>query len=182
MKRTLLTIKISGRLTVRLLFGLAKSSKKKASVEDNNSTQDMKMAEELISLFSNIVEKLKIPDYNEINPMAEWITNPTLRAMLEYRRHLSVTIIENLNIWSHFQFTLVSVDELLKAIKKLNAGKIVQSTDVPVKILKGNADVFVDSSRFNLTINSCNFPSILKRANAASIFKKVIMIPRKLLS
>lgn len=64
--------------------------------------------------------------------------------MLEYRRHQSVFIIGNLNICSHTQFTLVSVDELLKELTKPNPRKVVQSTDVPVKVLKDNADVYVD--------------------------------------
>ena len=48
----------------------------------------------------------------------------------------SVTAIEKLNIRSHFELCFVSVDEVLKEIKKPNPCKAAKSTDVPVKILR----------------------------------------------
>ena len=85
---------------------------------------------------------MKIPEYHEINPMEECIANPILKAILEYRKYVSVTITENLNIRTHFRFTFVSVDELLKEIKNLNPHKAAQSTDVHLKDLKDSADIF----------------------------------------
>ena len=48
----------------------------------------------------------------------------------------SFTAIEKLNIRSHFEFCFVSVDEVLKEIKKLNPCKAAKSTDVSVKIVR----------------------------------------------
>ena len=74
---------------------------------------------------------------------------------------------------SDFEFSFVSVDEVLKEIKKLNPRKTAQSTDVPVKIFKDNADIFAGyiCRFFNESLNFCKFPSILKRANFTPVFK-----------
>ena len=61
-----------------------------------------------------------------------------------YDKHPSVTAVRNLNIRSHFEFSFVRVDEVLKEIKKLNPPKAAQSTDDPIKILKDNANIFAD--------------------------------------
>ena len=43
---------------------------------------------------------------------------------------------------SVFNFSKVSVDDVLKEINKLDYRKAIQNTDIPVKILKQNADIF----------------------------------------
>ena len=88
-----------------------KSNEKITLVEDENMfTQDIKVAEELNSFFSSVVKDLKIPEYSETNPLAEEIANRILKPVLKYDKHLR----------SHFEFSFVSVDEVLKEIKKLN--------------------------------------------------------------
>ena len=119
-----------------LLSDKLKSNKKSRLVGDDKIfIQDIKVAEELNSFFSNVVKKLKIPEYSETNPVAEKIANPILKSVIKYDKHLSVTAIKNLNIRSHFEFSFVSVAEVLQEIKKLNPGKAAQSIEIPVKIL-----------------------------------------------
>ena len=152
-----------------------KSNEKITLVEDDKIfTQDIKVAEELNSFFSNVVKNLKIPEYNETNPLPEEIANPTLKSIIKCDKYSSVTAIRNLNIRSHFEFSFDSVAEVLKEIKKLNLCKAAQSTDIPVKILKDNAEIFADyiCGFFNESLNCCKFPSILKRANVTPVFKK----------
>ena len=86
----------------------------------------------------------------------------------------SVTAIRNLNIRSHFEFSFVSVDEVLNEIKKLNPRKVAQSNNVPLKTIKDNTDIFTDyiCGFFNKSLNCCKFPSILKSVNVTSVFKK----------
>ena len=74
-----------------------------------------------------------IPDYSETNPLAEEIANAILKSVLKYDKGPSATVIRNLKIRSHFEFTFVSVDEVLKENKKVNPRKAAHSTDVPVK-------------------------------------------------
>ena len=81
---------------------------------DKIFTQDIKVADELNSLFSNFVKSLKIPEFSETNPLAEEIANPISESVLKYGKHPSVTAIRNLYIRSHFEFSFVIFDEVLK--------------------------------------------------------------------
>ena len=157
-----------------LLSGKIKSNEKITLVEnDKILTQDIKVAEELNSFFSNVVKNLKILEYSEKNPLPEKIANPILKSVLKYDKHPSVTAIRKRNIRSHFEFSFVSVDKFLIEIKKLNPRKAAQSTDAPVKILKDNADIFADyiCGFFNEPLNCYKFPSILKRPSVTPVFK-----------
>ena len=158
-----------------LLSDKLKSNKKITLVEDDRIfTQDITVAEEINSFFSNVVENLQIPEYSETNPLAEEIANLILKSVLKYGKHPSVTAIRNLNIRSHFEFSFVCVAKVLKETKKLNPRKAAQSTDTPVKILKDNADILADyiCGFFNESLNCCKFPSILKRVKVTLVFKK----------
>ena len=132
--------------TVKLLLSdKIKSNEKITLVEDYKIfTQDIIVAEELNSFFSKVLKNLKIPKYNETNALAEEIANLILKSVLKYDKYPSVIAIGNLNIRFHFEFSFVTVDNVLNEIKKLNPRKSPESTDVPVKKLKGNADKFAD--------------------------------------
>ena len=68
----------------------------------------------------------------------------------------------------------VSVDDVLKKINKLRNRKAIQSTDIPVKILKQNADIFGSyiCHFFNVCVDNDMFPSVLKHANITTVFKE----------
>ena len=68
----------------------------------------------------------------------------------------------------------MSVQDVVKEIKKLSTQKATQSTDIPVKILKENADIFGSyiCDFFNDCVEKGDFPSILKLANITPVFKK----------
>ena len=90
MKKTLLVIK---KTVKSLLFDKIKSNEKIASIEDDKIfTEDIKVAEELNSFFSNVVKNLKIPEYSETTPLADEIANLILKSVLRYmiysRHHL----------------------------------------------------------------------------------------------
>ena len=75
------------------------------------------------------MKNLRIPRFREINPLAEWITNPTLNSILKYRKHPKVITNRDLDIRSYIlQFSLVSDDEVLNEIKKLNPRKATLRT------------------------------------------------------
>ena len=56
----------------------------------------------------------------------------------------------------------------------LETSKACLDTDIPTKIVKGNADIFTNirASNFNDSIEKFNFPSILKYATITPVFKK----------
>ena len=75
---------------------------------------------------------------------------------------------------SIFSFSNVSVDHVMKKIKKLNSTNARQNTDIPVKILKQNTDTFGNyiCDFFNDFVVRGVFPPILKNANITPVFKK----------
>ena len=106
------------------------------------STKDEKNAELLNAFFSSAVSNLNILEYSGINILAERISCPTLKAVLKYKNHSSIVAINNLKKNYNFYFSVVSEEDVLKEIKKLNPRKSTQSTDVSSKLLKENADIF----------------------------------------
>ena len=64
--------------------------------------------------------------------------------------------------------------EILNENINLDASKSCQDADVPIKIIKENADIFADfiHPAINTTINKNEFPSFLKLADVILVFKK----------
>ena len=121
-------------------------------------------AEILNTFFSNAVKNLQIPEYQEAEPLAN-ISHPIFKAILKYRNHPNIVAIKNLNKGSRFDFCRVSVQDVVKEIKKLSTRKATQHIDLPVKILKENSDIFGNyiCDFFNDCVDRGDFPSILKR-------------------
>ena len=73
-----------------------------------------------------------------------------------------------------FSFSKTQRDEILSDILMLETSKACLDTDIPTKIVKGNADIFANvlASNFNDSIEKFNFPSILKYATITPVFKK----------
>ena len=80
-----------------------------------------------------------------------------------------------------FTFCGVSVNDVFKEIKRLKARKATQITDIPVKILKENADIFSGyiCDFLNETIRSGKFPAILKNGDITTVFKKGFKGPKE---
>ena len=53
----------------------------------------MMMTRILNTFFSNIVRDLKIPDYNNCDPLAENIQEPVLKAIVKYTNNPSILTI-----------------------------------------------------------------------------------------
>ena len=73
-----------------------------------------------------------------------------------------------------FYFCGVSVNDVFKEIKRLKARKATQITDILVKILKENDDIFSAyiCDFLNETIKSGKFPAISKNGDITAVFKK----------
>ena len=92
---------------------------------------------------------------------------------MKFRNHPSITAIQDFNKNSRLDFCSVSVENVVTEIKKLSTRKATQSTDLPVKILKKNLDIFGSYIRdfFNYCVDKGDFPSILKLANITQCSK-----------
>ena len=87
---------------------------------------------------------MQIREFREKNSLLEQIKNSTLKSKLKYRRHSSVIAVGDLNNRSSFWFSLVIFEKVLKELRKLNPRKAAQSSDVPVRVLKDNVDIFAN--------------------------------------
>ena len=136
---------------------------------------DLETAEVFNNFFSNIVQNLKISRYANEEPIVSNINDPTLKAILKYRNPPSITAIQNkCKIKDIFNFVEVDQQQIEKEILKLDANKASQSSDIPIKIVKENIDVFSDflCSSFNSSIKLSKFPESLKQADITPAYKK----------
>ena len=162
--------------TVKPLFSDKEKSLEKITVvyEDKMITTDDENSKILNSFFSNVVKHLKIPEFRDTDFSAECIPYPALKAIMKFCNNPSVSAIRNAFNPQSFNFSKVSVDDVLKEINKLGNRKAIQNTDIPVKILKQNADIFGSyiCHFFNVCVDKGTFPSVLKHADITPVFKK----------
>ena len=132
----------------------------------------MKTPRYLKLFFSNVVKHLKIPKFRDIDFSAECISHPVLKAIMKFRNHPSVSAIRNAFNPQSFNFSKVSVADVLKEINKLGNRKAIQNTDIPV--IKQNVNIFGSyiCHFFNVCVDKGTFPSVLKHANITPAFKK----------
>ena len=73
-----------------------------------------------------------------------------------------------------FNFIEVDQKQIEKEILKLDVNKASQSSDIPIKILKENTDVFINflCNSFNNSIKLTTFPEILKLPYITPLYKK----------
>ena len=126
-----------------LLSDKVKSSEKITLVEGEEIiNEDGENAEIFNTFFSNAVKNLKTPEDQETDSLGNSISHPIFRAILKYRNHPSIISIKNLNKGSRFDSCRVGDQDVIKEIKKLSTRKAIQYTDLPIKILKENSDIF----------------------------------------
>ena len=118
--------------TVKPLFSdKVKSSEKITLVhEDKIITADDENVKILNSCFSNLVKHLKIPEFKDIDFSAECISHPALKAIMKFHNHPGVSAITNAFNPQSFNFSNVSVDDLLKEINKLCSRKTIQNAGI----------------------------------------------------
>ena len=164
-----------------LLSDKSKSNDKITLVEDNKIIREDKDNTELLnSFFSNGVKNLKILEFSDSNPLTGNIPHSIFKAILKYINHPNI-IVKNARNRPGFYFCGVSINDNFIEIKRLKARKAIQITDIPVKILKENVDIFSAyiCDFLNETIRSGRFPLILKNGDITTVFKTVLRDVRK---
>lgn len=109
---------------------------------------------------------IQYSDYINYNPLVENIQVPVLKAMAKYGNHSCIiTIGELCKKNPLLSFRCVDKDETLK-VWNLDASKTCQHSDIPSRIIKGNADICTDffHSSFNIWTHQSEFLSNLKLA------------------
>ena len=108
-----------------LLSNKVVSNQKITSVEDDKIVEnDKNTASMLNEVFSNIIIKLRIHQYNEAKPMSHNTSDPLMKAIIIYRFHPSLTAIKkNCNSDLSFSFYQVESDEIMKEFNNLITNK-----------------------------------------------------------
>ena len=87
-------------------------------------------------------------------------------AILKYRDHPSTITAKRFRYQTvPFQFSYIDKKAVLKIIRNLSNNKASQETDLPVRLVKENAEYFAEEiicSQFSESINSSMFPLSLK--------------------
>ena len=138
-------------------------------------SDDVEVENTLNNYFSNVVKNLKIPEKFVTDSLPQSLSrHPTLNATLKYKNHPSMHVIKRFSQrFSSFYFSHVDKNTVLKEIKKLNLNKAVQDSDIPVKILRENADSFADYIylQFNEAVDSSKFADFFK-SDISAAFKQ----------
>ena len=98
-----------------------------------------KISEIFNEFFGNAVINLNIPEAEYSPLIIEGETNTVSIAIKRYEKHPSIEKIKN-TAHQIFSFQHVSIDEIKKEIMNLDHTKASQD-DIPVKLLKANADI-----------------------------------------
>ena len=102
----------------------------------------------------------------------------TLKAILRYRNHPSVIVIQNkCKDKDSFNFIEVSQQQIEKEILKLDVNKASQSFDIPIKVVKENTDFFSNFlyNSFNNSIKLGNYKPVSILPNYQKYLKKTCL-------
>ena len=143
---------------------------------DNIESKQTEVAKSINYFSSNTVKNLEIPKYKREDDLHSQLSrSPVLQAITKYRNHPSINTIRRFSQHnSSFYFSPVDKSTLLKEIKSLNANKAVQDNDIPVKVLKENANFFAEqiTLQFNEGILFIKIAKSFKVANTTPAFKQ----------
>ena len=125
----------------------------------------------------NVVPNLNIPEFTGSDNLYEHVIGDSVQSILyKYRNHHPsiIKIKERRESSEKFVFSFVSENEIGKLLRNLNARKSSQKSDIPIKQIKDNFDIFsqVMTIYFNDTVNTSKFPSAMKLADVDPVFKK----------
>ena len=134
--------------TVKSFLSEKNKSREKITLVKNVEiiSDDVEVANTLNIYFLNAVKSLKIPKkiLTDSLPQSLLSRHPTLNSILKYKNHPSMHVIKRVSQrFSNFIFHMLTKILFLKRLKrKLNLNKAVEDSDIPVQILKENADFF----------------------------------------
>ena len=110
----------------------------------------------------------------EVHILPKDVFDPVLKAIKKYSAHPSILRIKDKMNNNVFSFRKVTYEEILIEINSLDTSKSTQSEDIPLKIIKDNADIFANFilQNFNKCIIDEKFPDQLKKADVRPVFRK----------
>ena len=164
--------------TVGPLFSEKAFHKESIILNNNNKiiSNDEELAEIFNKHFSKIVKKLDIDETLASNIASSHITDPVFNAIKKYEDHPSIKKIKLFMSGKDlkFSFNFETKNKILAEIHNLDKKKACQESDIPVKIIKDNIDIFSEFilHNFNNSLFDATFPSELKKSRCDSNFQK----------
>ena len=144
-------------------------------VEDNSILENNdKIAETFNNFFTCAVSNLNIPPFVGPSVEIDHIEDPILRIIEQYKNHPSAVTINEKKLNKQFSFEYIPKSDIKKEILNLGVSKVSQDSDIPIKIIKVNADIFAEVlyNVFNRSLEVGEFPSGMKLANVTLVHKK----------
>ena len=123
---------------------------------DKIINNDSQTANKINTFFSSIVINLNVPEYQDCEGISGNISDPILKAIAKYRNHLSTKAIKRAsNSNDLFSFDIVEREKILKETTSLDHTKPCQESDIHIKIIKENTDIFSEilHHSFNASVN-----------------------------
>ena len=122
------------------------------------------------------MESLDIDKTLASNIVSSDITGPVFNVIKKYKNHPSIKKIDHFMSGKDLKFSFVfeAKNKILAEIHNLDNKKASQESDIPMKIIKDNTDIFSEFifHNFNNSIFDATFPSALKNADDVQVFKK----------
>ena len=99
----------------------------------------------------------------------------TLKAIFKYKDHPSILVIQSNCEKETLPFSEVNIKNIKKDILKLGKNQAFENSDIPIKIIKENLDIFTDflCANINSSFKSSSFLPCLKIADVTPLHKKV---------
>ena len=122
------------------------------------------------------MENLDIDETVASNIASSDITDTVFNAIKKYEDHPSIKKIKHFMSVKdlQFSFNFETKNKILAEIHNLDKKKACKESDIPVKIIKDNIDIFSEFilHNFNNSLFDATFPSELKKADVIPVVKK----------
>ena len=121
------------------------NARERISLSENGEIvkTEKETAEVFNNFFGNIVKNLYISQYSDFDLIIENVKDPTLKAILKYKKHHTILAIRTkCNRNDVFSFREISSKEIETEINLLKLNKASQYSDIPTKII--NQSFFYD--------------------------------------
>ena len=116
-----------------------------------NHSRIVSVDREIFDIFNKffvyVVLNLNISKFTDSDNLHEHVTGDSVQSVLyKYRNHLSIIKIKEKSESSEkFMLSLVSENEIRNLLRKLNARKSSQKSDIPIKLIQVNLNIFFRS-------------------------------------
>ena len=129
------------------------------------SHKNEKVADVLYTFFTNVVSN--IPKYHDKLPDVDYIEGLTTASVEQYENHPIIVAKKSKSTNKYFTFNSISKLKIEKEILNLNSSKACQDSNIPIKIIKFNSDIFIDPLyiQFSISLDTSAFPPRMKLAN-----------------